>query len=119
MRCGRVGDEMFDDKYADIVAGRAVNIFQNLDTFVVVPIMENEFHEINVGGRYRIEHVAANESAAVGKVAQSVLISTVEHPVHTLEFSRVTGYVVDNEQRVGALTHKKRPGIPGPVKICG
>ena len=47
-------------------AGYAVNILEDLDALVVVPVVENELHEINVGGRYGVEHVATDESAAVG-----------------------------------------------------
>ena len=44
-----------------------MDVCEDPNALIVVPIVENELHEIDVGGRYGLEHVAADKGAAFGK----------------------------------------------------
>src|SRR6185503_16975924 len=64
MRHGGLGDEMFDDEHAAALCSGDVDRPQYLYAFLVIPVMQNQLHQIGIGGWNLLEHVAGNILAA-------------------------------------------------------
>ena len=56
---------MLTHKQPSILGSRVAYVGQNLDALLIIPVRENHFQRIRVGGRYFLNHVSADVGAAV------------------------------------------------------
>jgi hypothetical protein len=60
----RAGDDMVDDEYPAVRSCRLELVLKNLHALIIVPVMQNEFHDIRVGRRRFAAHILSEDGAA-------------------------------------------------------
>ena len=58
VRRAGIGDHVLHEEDPATPLGCLVLVLENLHAFVVVPIMQDQFHEVGVSGRDSLEHIA-------------------------------------------------------------